>query len=103
MYTLIFSIVWTVLAALFVAAFHYEHDLTSQHLAFQIIFPLMPFAGLLFIWDSYRKYCRFKSVHVEQSDKGEVFVWVDLDGSEKRDTIDPRIKWDEEDRNFSDN
>lgn len=103
MYYLIFSITWTVLTALGVVAFHYEYDLASQSLAAKIIFPLMPFAGLLFIWDSHRKYRRFKNVHVEQSDKGKVFVWTDLDGSEKRDTVDPRIKWDEEDRNFSDN
>ncbi len=103
MYTLIFSIVWTVLVTIGVIAFHFEHDMSRQHIFVQIFCPLMPFAGFLFIWDSLRKYRRFKSVRVENSDEGEVFVWTDLDGSEKKDTIDPRIKWDKEDRDLSDN
>ena len=59
---------------------------------------LMPFAGIPFIWDSLRKLQRFRSAREENG----IFIWTELDGSERRSAVDPRIEWDKDDRNFSD-
>jgi len=102
MNTLVFNIIWTVLAALGAWFIAYEPDWQSQEAFVKIIFTAMPFAGLLFIWDSLRKLRRFRSVRCETIDNETVYVWTELNGSEKRSTVDPRIEWDKEDRNFAD-
>lgn len=102
MYTLVFSVVWTVLAAAGVIAFYFEHGFADQPLVFRIFFPIFPFAGIPFIWGSLRRLRRFKSVRHETSAGGAVYIWNELDGSERRSATDPRIKWDEEDRDFGD-
>ena len=102
---LVFGIVWTALAALFALNFDYgpgpEYERHEQ--IGKVIFTAMPFVGLLFIWDSYRKLRRFRSVRCERTDEGTVYVWTELNGSEGRSIVDPRIEWEKEDKNFSDN
>lgn len=104
MYTLGFSIIWTILAALFVLFFEYDPgpEFQKHEQIGQVIFTAMPFMGLLFIWDSFRKLRRFRSVRCETIKGETVYVWTELNGSEKRSTVDPRIVWDKEDRNFAD-
>ena len=99
MNTFVFSILWTVCTAALVAAFLRQEGFDANPIWFNVAMFLMPFAGIPFIWDSHRKLRRFRSVRAE----GGVFVWTELDGSEQRSDIDPRIAWDREDRNFSDN
>ena len=99
MNTLVFSLVWTVLMTTGVGYALVRGDFDGQSTLFKLIFAVMPLVGLLFIWDSLRKLRRFRSVR----QKDGVFVWTALDGSEGRSTPDPRIAWDAEDRNFSDN
>lgn len=98
-YTLGFGIIWTVLTAVLVIAFSRQDDFQAESTLFKVIMTLMPFAGLLVIWDGWRKLRRFSGVRQE----GNMFVWTELDGSVKRSTVDPRIQWDIDDRNFSDN
>lgn len=104
MYTLVFSIIWTALAALFVLFFDFDlgpEYQTHEHIG-KVIFFTMPFFGLLFIWDSLRKLRRFRSVRCKMIDGETVYVWTELNGSEKRSAVDPRIEWDKEDQNFAD-
>lgn len=102
MYTLWFSIVWTVLAAVGVIYLWQEPDFAQQSLLFRIVFSAMPFTGLPFIWDSIRKLRRFRSVRRMEASDATEYVWTELDGSEKRGTTDPRPAWDKDDRNFAD-
>jgi hypothetical protein len=102
MHTLVFSIIWTVLAALGAWFITYEPGWQNRKAFVKIIFAVMPLVGLLFIWDSLRKLRRFRSVRSEMIDNETVYVWTELNGSEKRSTVDPRIEWDQEDRNFAD-
>lgn len=102
MYKLGFSIIWTVLAVLGAWFIAYEPDWQDQEAFVKIIFTAMPFAGLLFIWDSLRKLRRFRNVRCKTIDGETVYVWTDLNGSKKRSTVDPRIAWDKDDRNFAD-
>ena len=99
MYSLVFSILWTVACFALIIAFFREHGFDANPTWFNTLALLMPFAGLPFVWDSRRKLRRFRSVR----EKDGVFVWTGLDGPEQRSTIDPRIAWDKDDRNFSDN
>lgn len=103
MYTLIFSIIWTVLTALGAWFITFEPEWQKQESFVKIIFNAMPFVGLLFIWGSLRKLRRFRSVRTKKIDNKTVYFWTELDGSESSSSIDPRIAWDEKDRDFSDN
>jgi len=102
MYTLSFSIIWTVLAAVGVFFFSREPVFALQPMFFQIFIIMMPLAGFLFIWDSLRKLRRFRSVRCQEDAGKPVCIWTDFDGSERRSSKDPRPAWDEEDRNFAD-
>lgn len=95
MKSLVFSIVWTAIATVFMIAFHFEPDFQQQGWLFQWAFRLMPLTGLLFVWDSWRKLRRFRSVRTKD---GAVFTWTGLDGSEQSSPTDPRSEWLEEDR-----
>lgn len=104
MYYFCFSIIWTILVALFVLFFEFDPgpEYQKHEQIGKVIFAAMPFVGLLFIWDSFRKLRRFRTVRCETIDGETVYVWTELNGSEKRSTVDPRIEWDKEDRNFAD-
>jgi hypothetical protein len=102
MYTLGFSITWTVLAALFAWFIRFEPDWQQQEAFVKITLTAMPLAGLLFIRDSLRKMRRQRSVRWETTGEATVFIWKKLDGSEKRSCVDPRVEWDKDDRNFAD-
>lgn len=101
-YKLGFSIIWTVLMALAGWFITYEPEYEKQTLLYKIIFAVIPFFGLVFIWDSLRKLRRFRSVRCETVDNALVYTWVEVDGSRKSSAVDPRIEWDKEDRNFAD-
>lgn len=98
MKSLIFSIVWTALAVAFVIAFHFEPGFQNESTLFKLVFRLMPLVGLLFVWDSWRKYRRFRSVRCESSEDGALFVWTELNGQQVRSKTDPRPKWKDDDR-----
>ena len=99
MNTLVFSIVWTVGSGVLIVLFFRQEGFDSHPVWFNTVMALMPVAGVPFIWDSLRKLRRYRSVREEDG----AFIWTDLDGSERRDTVDPRIVWQADDRKFSDN
>ncbi|MEL6104184.1 MAG: hypothetical protein AAFV87_16965 [Pseudomonadota bacterium] len=102
MYTLVFSVLWTALMAIGVFFISSEVEYQQQEQLFKVVFTLTPFAGLLFIWDSVRKLRRYRSVRFESLDNETVYIWTELNGTEKRSTVDPRVQWDIDDRNFAD-
>jgi len=102
MYTLWFSIIWTVLAAVGVFFGWRNPEFAHQPSFVQIFLSMMPLAGFLFIWHSLRKLRRFRNVRCEENAVKPVYIWTDLDGTERRSSKDPRPAWDEEDRNFAD-
>jgi hypothetical protein len=99
MYTLGFSLIWTVLMTIGVAYICTRGDFPGDSTLIQLIMALMPLVGVFFIWHSLRKLRRFRSVRQD----GDEFVWTELNGGEGSSATDPRITWDAEDRNFSDN
>ena len=99
MYTLGFSLIWTILTTIGVVYTYSSGDFAGYSTLFQLIMASMPLVGVFFIRHSLRKLRRFRSV---RQDGGE-FVWTELNGREGRSTTDPRIAWDAEDRSFSDN
>lgn len=102
MYTLIFGVAWTVIAAVFSIAMRFQPEWSDESLLFKVIMTMLPFAGLLAIIDGLRRVRRYRSVRAKHSPEGPIFVWTDFNGSERRDRIDPRPQWDKEDRNFAD-
>ncbi len=99
MKTLGFSLIWTVLMTTGVVFAFVRGDFDGESILFKLIFTISPLVGVLFIWDSLRKLRRYRSVRKT----GTEFVWTEINGSQGRSIIDPRIAWDAEDRNFSDN
>lgn len=102
MYTLGFSILWTVLFAIAVVFLWQDPDFLKETKTFRIAFSLVPLFGFLFIWDSLRKLRRFRSVREEEEGGQLWYVWTDLGGRVQRSLDDPRPAWDAEDRNFAD-
>lgn len=102
MYSLIFSITWTVLAATGILLFARTPESESQSMIFQIVMIATPFAGFLFIWDSLRKLRRIRNVRRKQVAGKTMYIWTDPDGTERRSETDPRPAWDMEDRDFAD-
>ncbi len=95
--TLGFSIIWTALCTIGIIAM-WRGDEFSDHSNVRYILSLMPVFGLWFIRWSWRRFKRYKSVTLLGEGEGRLFVWTDLDGSEKSSVTDPRIQWDEDDR-----
>ncbi|MEO0981386.1 MAG: hypothetical protein AAFX03_01910 [Pseudomonadota bacterium] len=58
----------------------------------------LPVFGIWFVWRSWRERRRYLSVQTLKTEDGDVFTWTDLNGRVRRAFVDPRIKWDEEDR-----
>ena len=102
MYTLWFGIIWTALAFAGLVFFRVEPEYAQHEWLVRMAMTLMPFAGFIVIWDGLRKLRRIRSVRREETPDGPVYVWTELDGSEKRSSEDPRPEWDKEDRNFAD-
>ena len=58
----------------------------------------LPLFGLWFVWHSWRLVRRYNDVQCAKTDDGDTFVWKDLNGKVRQDSVDPRIKWDIDDR-----
>ncbi len=102
MHTLIFGVAWTIIAVACAVGLRLHPEWSHQSLLYKAIFTIMPLAGLLVIRDGIRRVRRYRSVRAEYLPSGQVFVWTDFGGIERRDPEDPRPKWDAEDRNFAD-
>ena len=89
MYPLIFAVLWTVLSmTLIVAGFD---QIQAWERSVALIFPL---AGCLFIHHAWRRLRRQRSLRIEVDRGVALYVWIDLDGTERRATTDPRDDWD---------
>ncbi|MBF9059861.1 hypothetical protein HKCCSP123_11780 [Rhodobacterales bacterium HKCCSP123] len=89
MFALIFSILWTVgSTALILVNFD---DLVGWERGVVLLFPL---AGLFATHSAWLARRRRRSLRVETRDGTTWYVWVELDGSERRSTRDPRDDWD---------
>ena len=101
-YSLWLSIIWTALATVGLIYLWQDSEFAQQKLLFRTIMTVMPFAGLPFMWVSFRKLRRYRSAHCQEVSGKTEYVSTELDGSGKRSTTDPRPTWDKEDRNFAD-
>jgi hypothetical protein len=89
MFALIFSILWTVIStALLVSNLD---ALADWERALAVLFPLF---GLFAIRASWLDLRRRRSLRVQEESGATWYVWLDLDGSERRSTRDPRDDWD---------
>ncbi|MEL6323561.1 MAG: hypothetical protein AAFQ84_04960 [Pseudomonadota bacterium] len=96
--TLVFSIVWTVLAAIGTIAIWHDPKFGQEAPNVRRVLTALPIFGAGFVWWSWRRYRRYQSVRTQETELGTLYVWTDLDGTTKKSEIDPRIKWDEDDR-----
>jgi len=88
MSALLFSIFWTVgSTVLIVATFD---QMADWERALAVLFPAF---GLVFVHASWVHWRRRRSLRVEQCDGTAVYVWIELDGRERRATKDPREDW----------
>ena len=93
-----FSIVWTVLAFLGAIAMWNDPRFAEEAPRVRWILSGLPVFGVWFIWWSWRRVQRYRSVRVVKSRGRDLFVWTELDGGARRDRVDPRIEWDKDDR-----
>lgn len=89
MFALVFCILWTVVStALILGNFD---DLVGWERTVALLFPLAGFIATTSAWLALR---RRQSLRTETRDGATWYVWIDLDGSERRSTRDPRDDWD---------
>jgi hypothetical protein len=55
---------------------------------------LFPLAGLVATYGTWLAWRRRRSLRVEERDGTTWYVWIEIDGSERRSTKDPRDDWD---------
>jgi len=92
-----FSIVWTIGTALGVIAMWNDPEFGGNPPMVRWILTGLPVFGIWFVWWSWRRLLRYRSVHTVQTEDGVIFVWTELDGSLREDTVDPRTEWDKVD------
>jgi hypothetical protein len=86
---LIFSILWTVVVTVLIAGG--IEDLADWERALAALFPLFGLFAIRATWLDRR---RWRSLRVEDRGGTAVYVWIEIDGSERRSTKDPRDDWD---------
>jgi hypothetical protein len=89
MFPLIFSILWTVASTVIIAT-NFE-GLSPFERALAVLFPLF---GLFAVRTSWLHWRRRSSLRIQENDGATWYVWIELDGSERRSTRDPRDDWD---------
>ncbi|NKX44777.1 hypothetical protein [Roseicyclus persicicus] len=89
MYALIFAILWTVVSTALILGTLSELADWERALAI-----LVPVFGLFAIRASWLALRRRRSLRVEQEGGLSVYVWIEMDGTERRSTRDPRDDWD---------
>ena len=91
MFELVFAVLWTVVStALIVAGFD---GLSQWERSVAMLFPVF---GLFAIVLSWRRLRRRRSLRVETEGDSTWYVWIEIDGRERRSTRDPREDWDSE-------
>ena len=96
MFRLVFSTIWTGLP---LAVLLSDTGLQDWERAVLVLFVGV---GLLFIWLNWRSLRRLRSLRTEREGDVTVYVWTELDGTERRSTRDPREDWARQDADDSD-
>lgn len=96
--TLIFAFAWTFFATLGTVGLWNDASWAEEAPRVRMILSMLPFFGLFFIWWSWRRFKRYQSVREAHDATGNIFLWTELDGKERRSATDPRIRWDGDDR-----
>ena len=89
MYPLIFAILWTGLSAVLILTTLDQLQPWERGVA--LLFPLF---GLFAIQATWVRWRRRRSLRVEEEGGATVYLWVEIDGSPRRSTKDPREDWD---------
>jgi uncharacterized membrane protein len=89
MFRFAFVTLWTGLALAMTLAVQDEADAFQR--AFLILFTGF---GAVFMVVTWRQWRRRRSLRTEVEGGVTVYVWIDLDGRERRSTDDPRPDWD---------
>ncbi|MEM9901856.1 MAG: hypothetical protein AAF865_10935 [Pseudomonadota bacterium] len=84
-----FTVIWTLLVVGLALATFGEADSVTR--AFLSAFALFGILGIYLSWPHAR---RERSLRKEKDGEVELFVWIELDGNERRSTTDPRPEWD---------
>jgi len=58
------------------------------------VFMIFPISGVVFTWISWLHLRRRRSLRMETIGAVTFYVWIDLDGTERREMKDPREDWD---------
>lgn len=93
-----FAIVWTIFATVGTVAIWNDASWAEEASRVRLLLSTLPFFGLFFIWWSWQRFKRYRSVRIIDGETEKHFVWTDLDGKERKSATDPRIRWDEVDR-----
>jgi uncharacterized membrane protein len=89
MFHFAFVTLWTGLALVATLAVHDEADNLQR-----TVLILFTGFGAVLILVTWRQWRRRSSLRTEVEGGVTVYVWVDLDGRERRSTDDPRPDWD---------
>ena len=87
---LIFALLWTAMALLLLFFGGIETLAPLE----RAIFMIFPITGIALTWASWRQLRRRRSLRVETVGGVSVYVWIEMDGTERRATKDPRDDWD---------
>jgi hypothetical protein len=91
MFGLIFSVLWTILSSILI--FTNFDDLVGWERLIALAFPLF---GVFAIHASWRYWRRHRSLRIEEDGGTTWYAWIEIDGSARRSTRDPRKDWDED-------
>lgn len=91
MFALVFCILWTVVSTALIVG--NIDDLAGLERTLVLLFPL---AGLYATYSAWRTLRRRRSLKIEHGDGATSYTWIELDGSARRSTKDPRDDWDSE-------
>ncbi|MEM9247350.1 MAG: hypothetical protein AAGB05_01500 [Pseudomonadota bacterium] len=94
----IFSIIWIIVATGMSIGLYLQEGQAGLGRIGTVLVALFPFFGVWILWDGVRRLRRRRSVRRVQEHGGEVYVWTEFDGSERRSHRDPRDAWDAADR-----
>ncbi|MEM6973270.1 MAG: hypothetical protein AAF577_10745 [Pseudomonadota bacterium] len=88
-----FMIFWTALSCAFLWAF-WQDESVQDDMALMVLVHLFPLFGLIFMWVTWPYWRRRRSLRIEETGGVTVYIWIELDGSERRSETDPREEWD---------
>lgn len=86
----VFATLWTAVTLALAVAFGGELEGWER-----AVFMLFPAFGAVFMWVTWRELRRRSSLRTEVVGGVTVYVWIDLDGRERRSQTDPRPDWDD--------